>query len=234
MTDRPDIDDDYADPATYAGPAAWEDETYRKLTRSRALAWIVASVGLGTGVLGVLAAFVMAVKLGSAEAVIVTVDRATGHAERQSRVVDTALVADDEALAMSYVVRYVMDRETYDVSDNATRIFEVRDLSVGLARDSYAWDWDYANPDHLERVYGDGQVVVAVQSAQPLDDNTATVTFTKTYRAKGKRPVTEAFIAVVTFDFVNRPKSRNDLWKNPLGFEVSNYRAQPRNLERSS
>lgn len=225
--------DRFDDPNSYAGPAAWENETFRKLTRSRALAWIVASVALVIAVLSVLAAFMMALKIGATEPVIIKVDRTTGHAERQTDVTGTSVIAGDEALAMSYVVNYVMDRETYDTSDNETRIFEVQDLSVGLARESWAWDWDYANPDHQERVYGNGQVVAVVQDAQPLDDNTATVNFTKTYRVKGKRPVTESYTAIVTFDFVNRPKSRADVWKNPLGFEVTKYRAQPQNTQRS-
>ena len=232
MLKRLEEHEDFDSPAAYAGPAAWEDETFRKLTRSRVLAWIIASAGLFIGALGVVSALVMALKFGAVEPVIIKVDRTTGHAERQTEVVGNSVIADDEALAMSYIVNYVMDRETYDASDNDTRIFEVQDLSVGLARDSWQWDWDYDNPDHMERVYGNGQVVPVVQTAQPLDDNTATVNFTKTYRAAGKKPVTETYVAVVSFDFVNRPKSRADVWKNPLGFEVTNYRAQPQNTQR--
>jgi len=198
--------EDFDDPQSFAGPAAWENETFRKLTRSRALAWIVTSVALALAVMSVLAAFVMALKLGSTEPVVIKVDRTTGHAERQTEVTGTSVIAGDEALAMSYVV---------------------------MARETWAWDWDYSNTEHLERVYGNGQVVSVVQSAQPLDDNTATVNFTKTYRASGKKPVTQPFVAIVTFGFVNRPKSGADIWKNPLGFEVSSYRAQPQNTQRA-
>lgn len=233
MLQRTPLFEDFDNPQSFAGPAAWENETFRKLSRSRALAWIVTSVCLVLALLSVLAAFVMALKLGSMEPVIIKVDRTTGHAERQTEVTGTSVIAGDEALAMSYVVNYVMDRETYDPADNGTRIFEVQDLSVGMARETWAWDWDYSNTEHLERVYGNGQVVAVVQSAQPLDDNTATVNFTKTYRASGKKPVTQPFVAIVTFGFVNRPKSGADIWKNPLGFEVSSYRAQPQNTQRS-
>ena len=224
--------EDYESASAYAGAAAWENETFRSLTRSRALAWIVAGAALAIAALGVLATFYMALKIGTVEPVIIKVDRTTGHAERQTQVVGNSVIADDEALAMSYVVNYVIDRETYDLSDNDTRIFEVQALSAGLARQSWEWDWDYDNARHMERVYGNGQVVPVIRSIQPLDDNTATVDFTKTYRAKGKKPVTEAYLAVVSFAFVNRPKSRADVWKNPLGFEVTNYRAQPQNTQR--
>ncbi len=224
---------DYDDPNTFASAAAWEDETYRKLSRSRVFAWIVAAISICLAVLSVLAAFMMALRVGTIEPVIIKVDRTTGHAERQTEVAGTSVVAADEALAMSYVVNYVMKRETYDPSDNDTRIFEVQDYSVDLARESWQWDWDYSNNDHLERVYGNGQVIAVIQSATPLDSNTATVNFTKTYRSKGKKPVTEPFVAIVSFSFVNRPKSRSDVWKNPLGFEVNNYRAQRQNTERA-
>ena len=232
MLKRIDEDEDFDSADAYAGPAAWENEIFRKLSRSRAIAWIVTSVALLIAGLAVAATFAMALKVGAIEPVIIKVDRTTGHAERQTQVVGNSVIADDEALAMSYVVNYVMDRETYDPSDNDTRIFEVQDRSVGLARQSWQWDWDYDNPQHMERVNGNGQVVPVVQTAQPLDDNTATVNFTKTFRVSGKKPVTESYTAIVTFDFVNRPKSRADVWKNPLGFEVVNYRAQPQNKTR--
>ena len=214
--------------AEIAASRVWEEELYRSLSRSRARAWVVASVALLIAGLSA-TALTIALPLKSYEPYVVTVDRHTGEAQIASVIGDQTLHAD-EALTQALIVEYLVSREAYDPADNEKRMNWVYARSSGLARQSWAEAWDYSNPGHPEKLYGRGQIAVHVKSVSFLDDRSASVRFSKTLRAAGRKPVTQDFLAIVGFQFMRRPGAISEIWENPLGFEATSYRVDQENL----
>lgn len=209
---------------------SFEDEVFFQLRSQRnrwmvvaVLALILAVVAMGT--------VALLLPLKETKPFVVMVDRTTGEAEKIVQVRPVNL-GEQEAVRQAELVSYVIDRETYDISDNQTRIPDVLTRSKEQARSSLVGLWTKGNENYPPEIYNNrSRLLVKVISITLLSDATAQVRFRKVLETEGERNVERDFVATVGFEF--QPKvERNleDVWKNPLGFVVTNYRVDAETL----
>ena len=208
----------------------FEDEVFFQLRSQRnrwmvvaVLALIMAVVAMGT--------VVALLPLKEVKPFVVMVDRTTGAAEKIVQVRPVSL-AEQEAVRQAELVSYVTDRETYDIADNQTRIPEVLTRSRDQARSSLVALWTKGNENYPPEIYKTrSRLLVKIVSITLLTETTAQVRFRKTLESEGERPVERDFVATVGFVFEPRvERNLEDVWKNPLGFVVTNYRVDAETL----
>ncbi|MGB7336996.1 MAG: type IV secretion system protein [Salaquimonas sp.] len=163
---------------------------------------------------------------------VVMVDKTTGSAEKivQVRAVD---LTEQEAVREAELVSYVTDRETYDVADNETRIPDVLTRSEDQARSSLIALWTRGNVNYPPDIYTNrSRLKVTIISITLLSEGTAQVRFRKALEREGERSVERDFVATVGFIFEPRvERNLQAVWKNPLGFTVTNYRIDAETLD---
>lgn len=202
----------------------FEDEVFFQLRRQRNIAVWVSGLCLVIALTSVIAVSLM-LPFKEIRPYVVMVDRETGMAE-QITATRPADLSEQDAVRESELVRYVTERETYDVSDNAHRIPLVLQTSDGQAADSLRSLWNANNQEYPPDRYGrDVLITVIIRNINALDQNTAQVRFTRRLERSGMTPIERSFVATVGFEFRPRIERRlEDVWRNPLGFTVTSYR----------
>lgn len=208
-----------------------EEEMAFGIRRRERIAWILASAGVATGLLGV-AAVVLMLPLKETEAYLAIVDKDTGVAERVVSV-EKAGVDQAEGIKQSLLYAYVIDRETFDAHDNEARILQVYSRSEGAARKSLVALWNEGNETYPPKVYGaSAKATVAVTSITPITETTYQVRYTKTLAREADPERVGKFYATVTFRFAPSQQSAISLvWENPTGFIVTDYRVTAETFE---
>ena len=208
----------------------FEDEVFFQLQFQRNRWMVVAILALSMAIIAI-AAVIALLPLKETKPFVVMVDRTTGEAERIVQVRPASL-AEQEAVRQAELVSYVTDRETYDIADNQTRIPDVLSRSQGQARSSLVALWAKGAENYPPDVYtARSRLLVRVISIAQLSEGTAQLRFRKTLETEGERPVERDFVATVGFEFQPRvERNLEDVWKNPLGFMVSNYRVDAETL----
>ncbi|HQU67317.1 MAG TPA: type IV secretion system protein [Albidovulum sp.] len=199
-----------------------EELIYGALRRER-LWQRLALMGLIFGMLGCLAAAVVAILDTDPPPVVVPYDPATGFALPEASVGATT-VTENQAIVEAEVFRYVTARETYDQLDNDLRIRRVLQHSDGAAAASLRRIWDSANPDYPPTVYGpNARLEVEILSISLIGKTRATVRIRK--RLTSLKGV-QAGLFTATLLFTFRPetsRSIDEVWTNPFGFTVTEY-----------
>ena len=148
-------------------------------------------------------------------------------------VLQPVAIFSEEAVRQAELVSYVVDRETYDIADNQTRIPDVLTRSQEQARASLVSLWTKGSENYPPDIYTTrSRLIVKVISIALLTETTAQVRFRKTLETESEKPVERDFVATVGFEF--QPKTERNLeavWNNPLGFVVTNYRVDAETLE---
>ena len=200
---RPDDLKDYFDNAR-----RWEQDLLLTAQRSKRLAWFVATGAcvLATAAVGAVAALA---PLKTVEPFVIRVDNATGIVETVAAL-GTSPRSYDEAVTKYFLGRYVRSREGFSQAEAASNFQTVALLS-----------------SQSEVLHGRfGVAEVRIKAISLLADNLASVRFLKESR-KGEEIKVTHWIATLTFAYVNAPVSSTDRLINPLGFLVSEYRADP-------
>lgn len=209
---------------------SFEDEVFFQLRAQRNRWMIVAMLALILAVVAVGTVTVM-LPLKETKPFVVMVDRTTGEAEKIVQVRPVSL-GEQEAIRQAELVSYVTDRETYDITDNETRIPHVLSRSQSQARNSLVALWTRGSANYPPQIYSNrSRLLVKVISIALLNGETAQVRFRKTLETEGERAVERDFVATVGFEFKPRvERNLEDVWKNPLGFIVTNYRVDAETL----
>ena len=209
----------------------FEDEVFFGLQRRAALFGWMASLSLVVALCAV-GAMVLMLPLKEIRPYVVMVDRQTGESEL---VVSTrpADLAETDAVRQAELVRYVTERETYDVADNRERIPQVLAASEAQAAASLRALWTREAEQYPPAIYGEDSLIrVKVRSVAMLNEATAQVRFTRTLEQPGLQPVVRAFVATVGFAFQPRvERTLEAVWRNPLGFSVTSYRIDAETLD---
>ena len=209
---------------------SFEDEVFFQL-RSQRNRWMIVAVFALILAVVAMGTVALLLPLKETKPFVVMVDRTTGEAEKIVQVRPVNL-GEQEAVRQAELVSYVIDRETYDIADNQTRIPDVLTRSKEQARSSLVGLWTKGNENYPPEIYNNrSRLLVKVISITLLTDATAQVRFRKILETEGERNVERDFVATVGFEF--QPKvERNleDVWKNPLGFVVTNYRVDAETL----
>jgi type IV secretion system protein VirB8 len=214
--------DDY-----YAEAASWNRDRVRSIQSSHRIAWLIAGAVAVIAVLEAIA-LVLLTPLKTVEPYTLMVDRTTGYVQAL-KPLDQAKIAPDSALTQSFLVQYVVGRETFDMATLNASYRKTALFSADSARSSYLQTMQVSNPESpLVRYPRTTTIDVRVKSVSPIGANAALVRF-DTIRSdpNGQAQPPSPWVAVIRYHYSSAPMSVDDRYVNPLGFQVTSYRKDP-------
>ena len=158
----------------------------------------------------------------------ILVDRQTGYTE-VLRSDGSQQLQTDAALVRSLLAQYVVARESFDIMTVRLDYHRVAVWSAGSALDSYVQAMPATNPQSPFRRYPRTTIVeTLIKSISPSGAKTVLVRFaTRTREQNGAVTAPQAWVAVITYRFLDSPMTAADRLINPLGFQVVRYRRDP-------
>lgn len=214
----------------YRDAASWSDDRVADMSASRRIAWIVA------GVAGVIALFegvalMLLMPLKTAVPYTLLVDRQTGYVEAL-KPLERATVSPDTALTRSFLVQYVIGRESFDIDSVKDSYRKVALWSAEEARARYVSGMQASNPaSPLATLPRRALVEVQIRSVSSLGPDTSLVRFTTVRTDPGAQAQTPQYwAAVIKYRFSGAAMTAEDRMINPLGFQVVRYRRDAETL----
>ena len=197
--------------------------------QSTRTAWSVAAVSAVLAACSVVAVAALA-PLKSVEPFVIRVDNATGIVD-----VVSALTSEagryDEAVTKFFAARYVRAREGYVASEAEDNFKTASLLSTQPEQARFAAIYRGGNPESPQNIYGRSATArITVKAISLINKSVVSVRYLRTV-TKGEEVRTTHWVATLTFAYVNAPMSTTDRLVNPLGFVVSEYRADPEVLQ---
>ena len=197
--------------------------------RSTRMAWSVAAVSAVLAACSVVAVAALA-PLKSVEPFVIRVDNATGIVD-----VVSALTSEagryDEAVTKFFAARYVRARESYVASEAEDNFKTASLLSTQPEQARFAAIYRGGNPESPQNIYGRSATArITVKAISLINKSVVSVRYLRAV-TKGEEVRTTHWVATLTFAYVNAPMSTTDRLVNPLGFVVSEYRADPEVLQ---
>lgn len=210
--------------------ASWATSVTEDLERSNRRAWIVAIIAAIIALLEALA-LVFLLPLKTVEPYTLLVDRQTGNVEALASL-DAQVVSADTALTRSFLVQYVIARESFALPTLQDDYRKVSLWSDGSVRESYQRLMNAANPaSPLSALPKNSAIHTQVKSVSSLAEGRALVRFQTTRVDQGAAPQPpEHWAAIVNFSFSKARMSEADRYVNPLGFLVTSYRRDAETL----
>ncbi len=210
--------------AYYVEADSWARNRDDSLRASRRTAWWIAIAATSVAVLLAIALIVL-MPLKTVEPYTLLVDRQTGFVQAL-RPLDPEQIAGDRALTQSFLVQYVIARESFDADSVQTDYRKVALWSAERARADYIAAMQVSNPESpLARLPRSSVIETRVKSVSPVGDDVAMVRFeTRRRDAGGQIGPVSAWVAVIRYRYSGEPLRLEDRMVNPLGFEVLRYR----------
>jgi type IV secretion system protein VirB8 len=210
--------------AYYAEAESWASDRQDALRASRRTAWIVAAAALAVALLEGLALLLLT-PLKTVVPYTLLVDRNTGFVQTLEPL-DPAKVAADTALTQSFLVQYVIARESFDIDTLQADYRKVGLWSAEQARSGYVAGMQISSPQSPLALYPRTTVVeTRVKSVSPVGRNVAMVRFDTVRRdAGGRVEPARPWVAVIRYRYSGEPLRLEDRMINPLGFQVLRYR----------
>ncbi len=208
----------------YDQAASWAADVNGTLRASRRVAWIVAALACAVAGLEALALAALT-PLKTVVPYTILVDRHTGYVETAQPLAPGAL-SQNVAVTQSFIVQYVLARETFDATDLRENYQKVMLWSAGDARAGFQRQYDRTNPDSPLKLYTPTTVVsVGIESVSQLTASTALVRFSTTrHEAGAPGGEQRSYAAVLAYRYTGAPMRMEDRFQNPLGFQVTRYR----------
>lgn len=216
--------------AYYREAGSWAEDSRATLSRSRRTAWTVAGVASAIALMEA-AALLALTPLKTVEPYTLLVDKQTGYVQAL-KPLDAQQVSPNAALTQSFLVQYVIARESFDATTLQANYRKVSLWSEGEARKAYVAFMQVNNPDSpLAQLPRSSVVETRVKSVSPLEKNAALVRFETIRRdTNGAIQPARAWVSVVRYRYSGAPMSLEDRFINPLGFEVTQYRRDAETL----
>ena len=216
--------------AYYVEADSWAQDRQDELRRSRKLAWIVAIAAVTVAVLLAIALVVL-MPLKTVQPYTLLVDRNTGYVQALNPV-DAERISPDSALTQSFLVQYVIARESFDIDSLQLSYNKVALWSAESARANYLAGMQAGNPQSPLALYPRSSVVeTRVKSVSAVGQNVAMVRFeTQRRDAGGQTTPPRAWVALVRYRYSGEPMRTEDRFINPLGFQVLRYRRDAESL----
>ena len=210
--------------------ASWATSVTEDLERSNRRAWLVAIIAAIVALLEAVT-LVFLVPLKTVEPYTLLVDRQTGNVEALAPL-DAQVVTADAALTRSFLVQYVIARESFAVPTLQDDYRKVSLLSDGRVREFYQRTMNAANPASPLSALPKGSTIrTQVKSVSMLGEGRALVRFQTTRIDQGAAPQpAEHWAAIVNYSFTSAQMSEADRYVNPLGFQVTAYRRDAETL----
>jgi type IV secretion system protein VirB8 len=196
--------------------------------RSKRLAWFVAIVASVLACVSV-AAMAALTPLKTVEPFVIRVDNSTGIVDVVSTMVSSAGSYDEE-VTKYFAARYVRAREGYVWSEAEENFRTASLMSNAGEQQRFAAAYRGGNPESPQNVYGRSATSrIGIKSISLINSNVVSVRYTRTI-TRGEDVRTTHWVATITYSYTNAPISSSDRLVNPLGFVVSEYRADPEAL----
>ena len=209
---------------------SWGESPTDDLQRSHRRAWLVGAVAAAIALLEAIA-LVYLLPLKTVEPYTLLVDRQTGNVEALAPL-DAQTIAPDAALTRSFLVQYVIARETYDAPSLQDDYRKVTLWTGGNEKQRYINLMQPNNPQSpVFYMRGNGTIRTEIRSVSSLNNQRALVRFTTVRSDQGAQPLPpEYWVAVVDYEFSGAQMSEADRLINPLGFQVTRYRRDAETL----
>lgn len=207
----------------YEQAEGWGKDQQDSLRGSRKLAWIVASVAGLIAVIEALALWQL-MPLKTVEPYTLLVDKQTGYVQAL-KPLEPGQIAGNTALTQSFLVQYVIARESFDINALQANYRKVALWSEGNARAQYVAGAQASNPDSLlARLPRTTVLETRVKSVSPMAGNTAMIRFDTIRRdGNGRVEAPQSWVVVVKYRYSGEPMSIEERYVNPLGFQVTSY-----------
>lgn len=214
----------------YDAAEGWAENRQDASDRSRRAAWIVAGIAILLAVIEAMA-LVLLIPLKREVPYTLLVDKQTGYVEALKPLEQQSLTPD-AALTRSFLVQYVIARESFDAATLQENYRKVGLWSAGDVRAHYTELMRASNPSSpLAALPHTATLDVRIRSISSLGADRALVRFDTMRSDKGSsRQLTENWAAVITYDFSEAKMSMQDRLDNPLGFQVMRYRKDAETL----
>lgn len=214
----------------YREAESWAHDRERAATRSRRIAWTVAGIAGAIAFIEALALY-MLIPLKREVPYTLLVDRQTGYVQAIDPLA-AETIAPDTALTRSFLVQYVIARESFDRASLQDNYRKVGLWSAGEARERYLALMRSGNPQSPLATLGrQARIEVTIRSVSSLSADTALVRFSTTRSDAGVGPQTARhWASVITYRYTDADMSAEDRLINPLGFQVTRYRRDAETL----
>jgi type IV secretion system protein VirB8 len=210
----------------FAEARSWDQDRLRAAEQSRRLAWVVASISSGLA-LAAVAAVAVLTPLKTVEPYVVRVDRATGAVEVMTGLRGGKDLTYEEAVTKSFLATYVRAREGWLAPAAEAGFRQVSIMSTPEEQQRWAAWFRPSNPSSPQVALGPGaEVQVSVRAISFVAPRVANVRFHRIER-RGGQEIESDWIATLAFAYAKAPMAEADRLRNPLGFQVSSYRADP-------
>lgn len=208
----------------YASAESWSEDRVRAENRSRRIAWIVAGVAAAVAFFEAIA-LVLLIPLKRDVPYTLMVDKQTGYVQALHPL-DAEKLTADAALTRSFLVQYVIARESFAADTVQSNYRKVGLWSAGAARDQYLSAMRSNNPaSPLASLPRGSTIDVEVRSISSLNENTAFVRFTTTQtNPAGQAQLAQDWVATINYQYTTADMSAADRLINPLGFQAVRYR----------
>ena len=207
----------------YHEAGSWAHDRAGALRASRRVAWIVAGLAVVVAIFEACALIFLA-PLKTVVPYTLMVDRQTGYVQAL-KPIDADMIAPDAALTQSFLVQYVIARESFDVDELQSDYHKVFLWSNGTARADYVAGVQISNPQSpLAKLPRKTVIETRVKSVSALGNSTSLVRFeTQRHDAGAQAAPAQSWVAVVQYRFSTQAQSADDRFINPLGFQVIRY-----------
>lgn len=212
--------------AYFAEARTWDHDRLAAARRSRRLAWIIAGVAAALAAVSV-AAIAALTPLKTVEPYVVRVDRTTGAVDVLRGLSGAQPMSYDEAVTKSFLATYVRAREGWLPQAAEANFRQVSIMSTAEEQQRWALAFRPTNPTSPQVAYGPAaDVQIAIRAITFVAPGVANIRFHRTLR-RGAQVEETDWIATAAFAYTKAPMGEADRLRNPLGFQVSSYRADP-------
>jgi type IV secretion system protein VirB8 len=204
----------------------WDEDRLASAQRSKRLAWSVAACA---GVLALVAVGAVAAltPLKTVEPFVVRVDRSTGAVDVMTGLKGTDHLTYDEAVSKYFLALYVRNREGWLPQAAEQNFRQVSILSTAAEQQRWADFFRPSNTQSPQVLWGDAAVsLIEVRAISFVSPQVADVRFHRLLR-QAQQTTESDWIATVAFTYTKAPMNEADRMRNPLGFQVVSYRADP-------
>lgn len=210
----------------FAEARGWNADRLANAERSRRVAWTIAGAA-SLLTLAAVGAVAMLAPLKTVEPFVVRVEEATGQVEVMSALSTRTDQTYDEAVTKHFLAQYVRAREGWLAPAAEADFRQVSIMSTPAEQQRFATLWRASNPQSPQNLHGPGgEVQVTIRAIAFLAKDVASVRFHRSLR-QGQAATGSDWIATLAFAYTAAPMAEADRLKNPLGFQVTSYRADP-------
>jgi len=218
-------------PNLFGAAMSWEADRAAMLERSERRAWFIAGCACLVTAIAVLA-IVSLLPLKRVVPYVYSVDRQTGQMSLMDAAGQRAVVSNQELLDKHFANAYVIARESYDWKLLQTDYDTTVAFSSPMVGRDYAarFDGDRA----ITRIWGANTerrvTITSIQMAPDSVSKKVVVRYTVQQRdlqTNSQMPL-EHYIATLAYEYhPQRTGKEQDLIRNPLGYTVISFRADP-------